>query len=97
MILAHDVIDVGGITIEAQPSANILLHVVAVWQVAAEGQSDSTVSDMEVHMEQMGVTEFLHMEKFLSTDIHWCLLNLMETKQWTRAQWGDVWWNTLRQ
>jgi len=30
---------------------------------AAEGQSDRTVSDMEVHMEQRGITELLQPEK----------------------------------
>jgi len=42
---------------------NILLHIVAVWQVAAEGQSDRMVSDMEVWMKQKSVIEFLHSEK----------------------------------
>ena len=39
------------------------LHFVAVPQVAAEGQSDRTVSHMEVHMEQKYVIEFLYVEK----------------------------------
>ena len=33
-------------------SASILLHVVAMWQVAAEGQFDRMASDMEVCMKQ---------------------------------------------
>jgi len=55
---------------------NIPLHVVAVWQKAAEGQSDPMVSDMEVHMEQRCVIEFLHGDKMASLDIYWCLLNV---------------------
>ena len=31
---------------------NIPLHFVALWQMAAEGQSDNMVSNMEVHMKQ---------------------------------------------
>ena len=77
MILAHDVIDVGGITIEAQPSANILLHVVAVWQVAAEGQSDRKVSNMEVCVKQRCGIYFLHAEKKMApTDILQLLLRV---------------------
>ena len=46
-----------------------MLHFAAMWQTAAEGQSDRMASDMEVHMKQKCVTEFLHMEKmaYLST------------------------------
>ena len=40
--------------------------------MAAEGQSDTMVSDMEVQMKQRCVTELLHAEKI---DIHRCLLN----------------------
>ena len=43
-----------------------------MWQLAAEGQSDTLVSDMEVQMKQRCVTELLHAEKI---DIHRCLLN----------------------
>ena len=31
--------------------------------MAAEGQSDTMVSDMEMQMKQKSVTEFLHVEK----------------------------------
>ena len=44
--------------------------------MAAEGHSDKMVSDMEVHVKQRCVTEFLHAEKMAPTDIHWCLLNI---------------------
>ena len=42
---------------------NILLHFAVVRQMAAEGQSDRMVSDMEVCIKQMCVTELLHAEK----------------------------------
>ena len=54
---------------------NNLLHVVAVWLMAAEGQSDTMASGMEVHMKQMCVSDFLRRLKMALTDIHWCLLN----------------------
>jgi len=38
--------------------------------MAAEGQPDRMVSDMEVHMKQKCITEFLHAEKTAPTDIH---------------------------
>ena len=46
-----------------------------MWQMAAEGQSGRTASDMEVHMKQMYVTEFLHVKKMPPTDIYEHLLN----------------------
>jgi len=46
-----------------------------MWQLAAEGQSDMMVSDMEVCMKPRCVTEFLHVEKTLPVDMHPCLLN----------------------
>jgi len=33
-----------------------------VWQVAAEGQPDRMTSDIEVHMKQSSVVEFLRAE-----------------------------------
>jgi len=43
--------------------------------MAAEGQTDKMVSDMEMQMEQMGGTEFLHTEKkMFPSDIHWCVV-----------------------
>ena len=42
---------------------SIPFRVVAIQQMAAEGQSDRMASDMEECMKQRGVTEFLHAEK----------------------------------
>ena len=56
---------------------NIPFHF-GVWQMAAEGQSDSMVSDMGVQMEKRGGIEFLPAEKTAPTDIQWCLLNVDE-------------------
>lgn len=44
--------------------------------MAAEGQSDDKMSYMEVHMRQRCATEFLHVEKQATTDIHQCFLNV---------------------
>ena len=44
--------------------------------MAAEGQSDTMASDTQVHMKQRCVTEFLHAEKMVPTDIHQCSLNV---------------------
>ncbi len=44
--------------------------------MAVERQSDRMVSDMEVHMKQRYVTEFLHVEKKAHTIVHWPLLNI---------------------
>ena len=55
---------------------NIPLHFIALWQIAAEEQSDKMTSDMEVHMKQKCVIELLHAEKIAHTDIHQCLLNV---------------------
>jgi len=44
--------------------------------MAAEEQSDSMASDVEVHMQQKSGTEFLHAEKVAPSDINWCLLNI---------------------
>ena len=44
--------------------------------MAAEGQSDKMVSDMEVRMKQRSVTEFLHVETIVPVDIHQHLLNV---------------------
>ena len=42
---------------------NIPLHVIAVQQVPAEGQSDKKVSDTEEQMKQRCVMEFRRVEK----------------------------------
>ena len=44
--------------------------------MAAEGQSDKMVSDMEMHIKQRRVTEFLHVEKTAPIVIHRQLLNV---------------------
>ena len=54
-------------------SGNSGLHVVAVWQMAEEGQSDTTVSDVEEHMKQRYATKLLHVKKMVPTGIHQCL------------------------
>ena len=38
--------------------------------MVAERQSDRMVSDMEVHMKQRCITEFLHVEENAPIDIH---------------------------
>ena len=83
--------DVGGMTVEAEPSVNIPLCSVGKWQMEAEGQSDKMVSDMEVSMKQRCVTEFLHVEKLALMDLHRHLLKFMEIKVWVWAQWGRGW------
>ena len=55
---------------------NIPLRFVAVQQMAAEGQSDRTSSDIEAYMEHRSGFEFLHAKKMAPTDIHQCLLNV---------------------
>ena len=55
--------------------------------MAAEGQFDNMVSDMEVHMKQKYVTEFLQKN---CTNWYSLILNFMEIKQWTWAQMADV-------
>jgi hypothetical protein len=50
--------------------ANIPLNVVAVRQMAAEGQSDKMASDMDVLMNQRCVIKFLHAEKIAPNDFH---------------------------
>jgi len=42
---------------------NILLHVVAMRQAAAQGQFATMISDREVLMRQRYINEFIHMEK----------------------------------
>lgn len=56
---------------------HILLHVIiAMQQLAPEGQTDRMISDVEVQMKHKCVTEFLHMKKTASVCIHRCLLNV---------------------
>jgi len=58
-----DEVDIGGIARLNLPT-NTLFHFVAVWQMAAEEQSDKMVSDMKVHKKQRYGSEFLHAEKW---------------------------------
>ena len=44
--------------------------------MAAEGQSNKTLSDMEAQMKEAGGIEFFHAEKMASADIHQCLQNI---------------------
>ena len=50
--------------------AHILLHVVFVQQLTAEGWSHKMVSGMEVCVKQRGVVEFLHAENMAPIDTH---------------------------
>jgi len=72
--------DGGGIQHRLNLPTSTPLHAVAVWQMAAEGQSDRIAFDMEECMKWRGVTEFHHVEKMAPTDTHRHLLNIMETK-----------------
>ena len=64
--------------------------------MAEEGQSDKMVSDMEVCMKQRGVTEFLHVEKIATTDIHQHLLNIYgdRTVDVSTVRWWVVHFNS---
>ena len=77
---------------------NTRLHFIAMWQIAAEGQSDKMASDIEVQMKQRCVIEFLHADKMVPTDIHLCLLETSSGceqseavgavfRQWREQQW----------
>ena len=50
-------------------------------KTAAEGQSDTAASDMEVRMKQKCVMEFLHAKKLHPLISICACLTLMETKQ----------------
>jgi len=49
-------------------------------QMAAAGQSDEMVTDLEMHMKLMCGTEFLHVENITPIDIHGHLLNVYGDK-----------------
>jgi len=66
-----------------------VFYVAALWQVAAEEQSDTMVSDMEVFMKQMCATEFIPAEKNAPIGIHQCLLHI-DGDQMVK-QWGSGW------
>ena len=46
--------------------------------MAAKGQSDKMVPDMEMHMKERYVIESLLVETIALTEIHRCLLNIYE-------------------
>ena len=76
---------VGGMRLNIPTS--IPLHFVAVWQMAAERQSDKMVSDMEPRMKQRYATDFPPVEKWHPlTYINTCRM-LMETKLCMWTQW----------
>jgi len=58
-----------------------LLHFAAMPQMAAEGQSDKMLYDMEVFMKQ-------RWDPLTLISACW---TSMGTKQWTSTQWGGVW------
>ena len=60
--------------------------------MAAKEQSGKMMFDMEAHMKQRGVTEFLQAEKkmHLLTLINTCYM-FLETKHWMWTQWGGRW------
>ena len=73
-MLAHGIRgDVGGMAKEVVASC---WHSIAMWQVAAEGQSDRRVSEMKETVKQRSGTEFLHVKRVAPTDINWCLLSV---------------------
>jgi len=62
-------------------STNILIHFVAMQEMAAERQSDKMASDMEMHMRQ-SVVEFLHVEKLHPLTFIYAFGIFLETKKW---------------
>ena len=60
-------VDVCGTAGEAEPYSQ---YSVAMQQMAAEGQSDKMVSDMEVQMKQRCVSAFFCAEKMALADVH---------------------------
>ena len=62
--------DAGGTAVELEPAASISLRLVAVRQMAAEGQSDKMEPDMEMCMKSRSGTEFFHTENMALIDIH---------------------------
>jgi len=70
----------------------IPLHVVAMGQMAAEGQSGKMASDVEVCVEQRGVVAFLQAEKMAPIDSHQYLLNICgnQTVDMSTVIYGDI-------
>jgi len=65
-------VDVGGMAVEVESSHQYSINVLLLCQTAAEGQSDEMVSDMEVHMKQRCVIEFLFVKKKWDSFISAC-------------------------
>ena len=61
--------DVSDMGIEAEPSCQ---YSITFFCHAADGSRDKMTADMEVHLKQRYVTEFLHAEKMAPIDIHQC-------------------------
>ena len=62
-------------------------------QMAAEGQDDGILSDLEVHVKQRGGIECLHAEKMAPTDIHQHLVNMYGDQEVDMRQWV-VWFSS---
>jgi len=60
--------NVGDMAVELEPSGQYSINFVAMQQMTAEGQSNKMASDMEEHVKQRCVIEFLHAEKIASND-----------------------------
>jgi len=59
--------------------------------MAAEGQSDKMLLDLGVCMKKRYITEFLYVEKIVSTDFQRPWRMIMKTKQRLLAQWDSGW------
>ena len=70
-------------------STNIPLHFVAMWQMAAERQSDTT--DMEVCMKQRCRSDSSTWKKLHPLTFTVTCLIFMENKQWMSEEWGGEW------
>jgi len=68
----------------------MIFHGILMWQTAAEGQTDRTMSDLEVRMRQRCITEFLQAEVMAPTDIHWCVLNIYGEQTVSIVRWWVV-------
>ena len=87
------VVDVGG---RLNLPTNIWLHFVAMWHMAAKGQSDKVTSDAELQMKQRCVIWFHHEENMAPINIHQCLMNIYghRTVDGSTMRWQVVWFNS---
>ena len=60
--------------------ASIPLRFVATWRMAAEGQSDTVASDVEMQMKHRCVNEYLHEDKTALTDACWTFMEIKPSK-----------------